>query len=184
MAEIQALLPSGSIWELRKGRNFTRFWAAIADAKSELMGGICQEWAEADPCTSQRTLERWGAIWCYPSDCVELTPEKLCEWIAFINTCGAGTEGFILGLFEFVGLDLGALDVEFTDCCTNLFGKRCGVVVTISGDDALFSDSECDCNSDLFQVFRSKCFPRVIPEIECLLPTHMPAGVNVEYQTN
>lgn len=182
LTEIQWLLPPGAIWELREGRNLTRFWSAIAEAKSCLMDGICQEWNEADPCTATRTLERWARIWCFPTDCVDLTADKLCQWIDLILTCEPGTEGFILALLEFVEFDMTDIEVKFSDCCENLFGARCGACITFCGPFERFTIEECDCTWSVFKTIQNPCGYVHLPEIECLRSRFFPVNIAVKYE--
>lgn len=182
LTEIQWLLPPGKIWELSEGRDFTRFWSAIAEAKSCLMDGICDEWKEADPCTSRRTLEKWAETWCFPADCVDLSAEKLCEWIEFILSCNPGTEGFLVGLLDFVDFDMTDIEIKLSECCENLFGQKCGASIAFCGPFERFEVEECDCTWDIFKAMKYPCGRVYMPLIECLRDRYFPAGVQVLYQ--
>lgn len=176
LSEIAALLPSGRLWELREGRNFTRFWCAVAEVMSRVRAGICQEWNEADPCQSVRTLERWAEIHCFPVHCVELTTEKMCEWIDFKAGCGAGTEGFILGLMDFIGFDYSRYNLQLSDGSGGTERS-----ITFSGPFDLFEEEFCGCDTSPLDVIRNPCGRIFIPEIDCIARDYFPVGLAVNY---
>ena len=180
VAEMQALLPKGRIWRIDGDRVFGRLCYAIAAAKSELMGVICQVWREIDPCTAVNNLDRWAAINCFPVDCVELTQAKMCEWVALLNECPPGSEAFLSGLVTFAEIDGVTLDFDDGDCTG---ATCCGASIIVQAEFAKMQERGCDCTDDLMFQMQHDCSELYIPEIECLRDRYFPAGVRVKYET-
>lgn len=199
---VKALLPRGKLWNIGQNRPvYDGFWSAIAVFFSDVSNAVCGEWCEAEPCTSNRTLDRWAAIWSYPVDCAPLDTARLCEWISII-TCEArpGTCDFIPRLLGFVGLDF--LTVEFDRGCGPVVDMQpeitirgaarwfkaieCCDGVIGSGSAAILANEICDtpfldCGIDNIECNIPACVGWVIPEVECLRKRYFPAGVTVRY---
>jgi len=199
---VQALLPRGRLWAIGQDRPvYDGFWSAIAAFMSEVSQATCAEWCEADPCTANRTLDRWAAVWAYPVDCAPLDTARLCEWIRII-TCEArpGTCEFIPRILGFVGL--GFLTVEFDRGCgpdvdiqpeiiirgkARWFSER-GCCDPVIGSDsaAILANEICDtpfmeCGVDELECSIPACPDLFIPQVECLRHRYFPAGVAVKY---
>lgn len=162
---VQSLLPRGRLWYIGRDRAvYDGFWSAVAEFFGDVSRSVCAEWCQAEPCTANRTLARWAAVWSYPTDCTALDTARLCEWIKII-TCEArpGSCAFVPRLLSFVGLH--GLTVEFDRGCGPVVDLR--PEITIGGPASLFAKDALGCP--------------VIPEVECLRHRYFPAGVSVKY---
>ncbi|NUX55915.1 hypothetical protein [Paraburkholderia youngii] len=103
----QQNLPKGPIWSIEDdSRIFSRFWSAISGAFAECSKFLCLILLELFPCTATAVLERWAAIFGYPTDCPvpDLTAERLCEWIQLQDSdCAGPTLGFLQEVAEWMG---------------------------------------------------------------------------------
>lgn len=104
----------------------------------------------------------------------------MCDWVDLIYSCKPGSEGFILGLLEFVEMDMTGIDVKFPDCCETLFGGCPSV--TFCAPEGRFTVEQCSCDWDIFKVLCNPDGYMHLPEIECLRDRYFPAGMVVEYE--
>jgi hypothetical protein len=201
---IGQLLPNGRIWQVGHGRPvYDGFWSAIAAFMSDVSNGLCAEWCEANPCTANRTLERWAAVWNYPTDCTSLDTAKLCQWIKML-TCEArpGSCEFIPQLLVFVGLT--GVYVEIDRGCMATSDSRPQIIIS-APEWMFFHPGCCDatigsgwsptipanelCDTPFLDCGlieacgNEETCAGAIPAIECLRHRYFPAGVKVTYQT-
>lgn len=167
---VQSLYPSGILWRVRGVLGRFMEWQAMLF--NDLMMMICQEEKEVIPCESQRLLPEWARLYGYP-ECVELTKERLCEWLGIINdpSCPIGSIGFYNRIFEFVDL---SATVEYPNvgkgspCC----GKRdcpCQSDIVIVADPSeYFYVTRSDGLLKPIQDLENPCNEYFIPAIECL----------------
>lgn len=171
---VAELLPKGCPWDLEdETRIHSQFWAAVVEAMETLQGNYCYEYEQANPCTATRNLERWAKLLRFP-DCVELTTEKLCEWLALLNgQCAGPTLQFYRDLLVFLGID---------DVVTVKFNTR-PCVETTQRDLVFRTTRDRLRRWNLLEHGWGRpmcgCF---IPQIECIRECLIPHNITVRYE--
>lgn len=179
---IQSLLPNGPLWNMNAQTEHAAYWRATAEVFTELNKALCQEFAETNPCTSSRLLTMWAQVYCFP-DCVELTTQRLCEFLALIfdPECPIGTIGFYKKVLAWVM------------CATD---ETCGpVILEVNQRGAHAAEWRADfesANENTFVVIAppscymydkvKDCY--FIPQVECLRRYVFPMGITLGYQTD
>ena len=190
LEEVVALLPHGSIWNVSNGSTFAQYAKALGHVKTELNKRICQEFNEMNPCKSVRLFEYWARLYKLP-ECVDQTPEKLCEWLDIIydRSCPIGSVGFLRKAIEFVAPDLTfQIEVNYPDgfghcwCGDNVCVDENPIVITVDSDDLHYEMVGVDRPSEA-QDGVDPCKTYFVPEIQCLRDTVFPYGLGVGFKT-
>ena len=185
--EVAALLPSGAIWNPDRGGVYGQYIAALGHIKTELNRLICGEWAEMNPCTSNRLLPYWQKVWCYP-DCAPDTAESLCAWIELVEgDCQPGSLGFLRRAVEFVAPGAG-ITIELNGevplgCCTSSPCADNNRIIVTAPTEA-YSWAAFESDGPLVLQDGENCRTYWIDEIECLRRFVIPIGTSLGYKTN
>ena len=188
---VRQLLPPGRLWDLGRPSEVSSWFQAVGQVQTEVNKCICQEWNELDPCKAIRLFPYWAKLYCLP-DCVEQTPEKLCEWIALQESaqCPIGSIGYYKAVIEFVAPGKGIeLDVKQPGllagkCLLDAACAKEAVIQITAPPECYFyeeiPDPEC---AGYIQDGVNPCRCYFIPEIECLRWYVFPL-VSIGYMTN
>lgn len=190
--ELMALLPKGQLWRPDNGSERAKLFQAVGALKTGLNKRICQEFSELDPCNSLHELSWWADFYRFPSSCVTLTGEKLCEWIELLNddTCKPGSQGFILRAIEFVAPSKD-IQVQFNVsdfrahcwCASNIWcPDHNPIVITAPPECYAYESIAADYPHNPLDGVNG-CRRYYIPEIECLRKCVFPFGLGVGYKT-
>ena len=182
--EVMRLLPSGRMFQRNDDSLIARFNRALGHINTDISRCICQEWNEANPCTSKRLLPYWAQVYSLP-ECVEQTGERLCEWIDLLQgDCPPGSFGFLQLAIDFVapGKGITIERVDAPDLGTMPWRGDCHPALIVTAPPECFfydemSDFELDDRRDACGRYY------FIPEIECLKCCIFPMGYGVAYQT-
>lgn len=194
--EVRALLPLGQLWQLDRDSVYTRYIRALGDIKTEWNRRLCGEWNEGNPCKAVRLRPYWADLYSFP-ECVPLTGERLCAWIALAvdPLCRPGSLGFLQRAIDFVFPDdppgTVSVSVNYPDFGGNsaapnsLCADENAIVITAPPEfyryelvsDPLISDYA------YAQDGVEPCRRYFIPEIDCLRKCVFPLGLSVGYKT-
>lgn len=194
--EVVALLPPGQLWQLDRDSVYTRYIRALGDVKTELNRRICREWNEGSACKAVRLQSYWANFYSFP-ECVNLTGERLCDWIslALDPTCPPGSLGFLQRAVDFVFPDYEpgevAVSVNYPDFMGNsaspnmLCADQNAIVITAPVGVYRFEVMQEPVIADHFdpQDGVNSCRRYFIPEIDCLRKCVFPLGLSVGYKT-
>lgn len=207
IALVQELLPPDRLHSIQNtDRCFTKYWLAVAAIFKEVEDCLCCLWANAIPCSPgydpecdvpapvpvcqpvgyvpKRTLlERHALALNFPLDCVDLTHDKLCEWVNGASECAVGSIQWLEWLMGFVGLDgvTLAYDPGGVPISCHEIGKDrlCpyGPRITITGCD-LEPVSTALHDTPIKDLLSCRM---ICPKVEALRLKYFPAGVEVLY---
>lgn len=184
-----SLLPSGALWNPDRPSIYGNYIRALGHIKTELNRVLCAM-ADISPCSSVKMFSHWAKIYKLP-ECVEQTPEKLCEWLDILfGDCPIGSLGFLRKAINFAKPEMDVeLELNVPDGFAN--GWRSddwfcadNNMLVIKAEAQHYQYAEIDGNypHELPDGINA-CRRYFIPEVECLRPCIFPMGLSVGYKT-
>ena len=187
--EVISLLPYGPLWSPDRRSIYGQYIRALGHIKTELNQMLCAM-ADMSPCSSEWMFKYWAKVYKLP-DCVDQTPEKLCEWLGILfGDCPIGSLGFIRKAINFVNPDL-VFDITLNVPDGFANGWRsddwfCAdnnmLVFKTAAKNLRYFDFDGDYPHELADGVNA-CRRYFIPEVECLRPCIFPMGLSVGYKT-
>lgn len=187
--EVVSLLPTGELWNPDRQSIYGQYIRALGHIKTELNRVLCSM-ADTAPCSSAWMFNYWSKVYKLP-DCVEQTPEKLCEWLDILfDDCPIGSLGFLRKAIHFVNPDL-SIDfiLNVPDGFANgwrsddwFCANKNMLVIKTEAKHFRYHNVEGDYPHELADG-KNACRRYFIPEVECLRPCIFPMGLSVGYQT-
>lgn len=187
--EVVSLLPNGPLWNPDRQSIYGQYIRALGHIKTELNRVLCSM-SDMLPCSSEWMFQHWAKVYKLP-DCVEQTPEKLCEWLDILfGDCPIGSLGFLRKVINFVNPNL-VIDFELNVPdgfangwkSDNLFCADNNIlVIKTEAKNYRYYEFEGDYPHESADGTNA-CRRYFIPEVECLRPCIFPIGLSVGYKT-
>lgn len=190
--EVLDLLPKGILWDPTRPSTYGKYVQALGHIKTEINIAICQELVEWDPCRAKRLFSFWAEMFKLP-DCVDQTPEKLCEWLGIIydKKCPIGSIGFLRKAIDFVDQDnniqIRSNPRDFQAPCWCPSDRVCvdnnSIVFTAPPEEYAYYVNKLDRPSNA-QDGIDPCKFYFLPAVECLRCCVLPFGLTIGYETD